>query len=224
MLDGRVLAAVLTTLAAIAAAINGGGLDAQQLKSSSLSSPGDTSFASVSDSVPEPFARFFDRPEPENDARVYLEVSNWKKLSVKNAGLEAQNFTSAKVSGSRVNSDSGIKFYGFTGSVTPGKSSKIKGRAAGFYSSGVNFSGSTSVSEELRTSRIDIRDTRRTSLKIKEAGGRVDAESTSTAISSPETVEIDSFSGDITVWPRNRSMVLDGRINRLEAGEVIFGG
>ncbi|MFB6190367.1 MAG: hypothetical protein ABEJ91_02235 [Candidatus Nanohaloarchaea archaeon] len=225
MLDGKVLTAVLASLAAIGAAINGGDVNAERLQSNKISAPGEFSF---NDLVPESISsldKFLQNPEPENPVKAVFvsEDINDEKLKVKDARLRASNFTSISFGGKTATSDEQIALYGFTGELLPGEVTEVNGRSRGFTTSGVNISGSLQVRRELDADRISVTDVRRAALKLKEVSGTVSTNTSSAEVKEPRKVSINSFSGSITVFPGNSTIVLDGKVDRLESGSFSFG-
>lgn len=225
MLDGKVLTAVLASLAAIAAAINGGGLDAEQVQSNKISAPGDFTFNDV---VPESLSsltRFLKNPEPENPVRAVFvsDDLNGEKLRVKDARLSAENFTSISFGGKSASSDEKITLYGFSGEVMPGELTELRGSSNGFVSSGVNVSGNLMVRKELETGFLLAKGFRRTRITLKDVSGVVNTNTSSARIKKPRKVRINSFSGTLMVYPGNSTIVLDGRVDRLESGGFSFG-
>ncbi len=230
MLDGRILAAVLASIAAIAVGINGGGiaqgLDADQVKSSSISAPGEFSFNELMPESLSSVTQFFQNPEPENSLRASLVADDisGETLKVRRASLTADNFTSLDFGSRHAASDGGITVYGFTGTVEPASTTDISGRANGFTSNGVNISGRLNFEKEIETRRIELEGVERTRLKLEDTSGSIKANSSTTRIRQERQVNINSFSGDITVFPENNSVILDGKVDRLESGSFSFGG
>ncbi|MFB6213859.1 MAG: hypothetical protein ABEJ07_04840 [Candidatus Nanohaloarchaea archaeon] len=226
MLDGKVLTAVLASLAAIGAAINGGGLNAEQVQANKVSAPGQFSF---NDIVPESLSsldRFLQNPRPENEVRAVFvsgDIAD-EKLRVKNARVSAANFTSIGFGGKKADSDSKIFLYGFTGELMPAELTEIRGRARGFTTSGVNVSGNLQVRRELETGTIRAERVSRSAIELKEVSGTVSTNSSSVEIKEEREVSINSFSGSITVYPGNSTVVLEGKVDRLESGSFSFGG
>lgn len=226
MLDGKILVAVLATLAAAAAGLNGGSLDPGQLKSSDISAPGGASF---NDFVPESLRGVLDlvdNPEPVNRFSASLQSENVEslELSVRNSGLEVNGLSRFNIGRRSVESSGPVDFYGFSGTVNPGETTELKGRAKGFYSNGVNVSGGLRLQKKLNTSSVVLEDVRRSSISLDRVTGSITSNSTTTRIKDPATgIRINSFSGEIRVYPGNGSVLMDGKVDTLDAGKVSFG-
>ncbi len=226
MLDGKVLAAVFASLAAIAAAINGGGLDPGEVKSSTISAPGDNSFNDIIPSSLSSLTDFFQNPEPENDIYAALTVADLEEseLNLDAKSLEPRNMTVYQLGSREVISDEDVYFYGFRGTIEPGQVTDIQGSSRGLISSGVNISGSMNVNEEVSTDLVRIEGVDRAKINLRNIEGEIDANSTTTTINNPETdLKINSFSGRMLIYPDNESIVLDGKVDRVEAGKLSFG-
>lgn len=226
MLDGKVLTAVLASLAAIGAAINGGDVSAERLQSNEISAPGEFSFNDIVPGSLGSLDNLLQNPEPENEVEAVFVSDDIddEKLKVRNANLQAQNFTSISFGGKTAESDRPVVLYGFTGEVLPAATTEIKGRSRGFTTSGVNVSGNLDVQRELETGLVKARNVERSALELKEVSGSVSTNSSSTDIEEARKVSINSFSGSITVFPGNSTIVLHGKVDRLESGSFSFGG
>ncbi len=225
MFDGKILTAVFATLAAVAAALNGGSLDPGQLESSTFSAPGDATFNQV---VPESFklGDFLKNPEPENRVSATFQQKDLKdtELSLKSGRMEVDNLSSFDIGTKSVTSNSTVLFYGFKGKISPGEKTEIKGRVKGFKSEPVNFSGRFRVEKELNTGIITLSSVKRSKIRLKDVTGTVDSNTSVTEIRDPATdLRINSFSGDARIFPGNRTVTIDGHVDRLNAGDISLG-
>lgn len=229
MIDGKVLTAVLASIAAIAAAINGGGLTAEQVKSNSMSAPGDSSFAdlkgSVADILPGNLAPdFLKPPKPDFSVSASLVVDDLgqKTLEVRNAKVVSANISRVSFNGRSMQSRSPIVVHGFTGRFSPGEnSSRIKGRASSFVSEGVNVSGGFPVDEDLSSDKIVLEGVERVSLEFKDVNGFIEANQTETEFDSTG-FRVNSFSGDM-VFYSNSTVRLRGEVDKVNAGSLSLG-
>lgn len=224
MLDGKILAAVLATLTAVAVS-TGQGVEPQNLEVDTPTTD-DFSFQDIFDSPIKNLRNMFtETPEPENEVRATLQVTNLQDetLNLKGPRIVPSATTEATVGGSKVTSDSNIEFYGFEGVLKPVNSTLISGTVEGVYTSDVNISGEAAVSEELNSSRLEIRNVRESRINLGKVTGSIESGSSSTNFGSTRPLNINSFSGDILLYPGNRTVILDGRVSRLEAGDFTFG-
>lgn len=230
MLDGKILVAVLVTLAAVSTGMNGGSVNAQEIKQNTqeiTSSNSDINFGNLISSPISEVRSFFETtPEPTNEVTAELEVEDLKSnpINVKSASMEAENFTSLQMGSKKVTSDEKLQLYGYTGSINPGTVSELKGRADGFVSSGVNVSGIMSIQEEISSRQFTFSNVERSSLTFSSVTGEINSANASAEFGSARPLEINSFSGEIMLIPENNTLRLDGKVDRLEAGSFSFGG
>jgi hypothetical protein len=224
MLDGKILTAVFATLAALGTAMNGGHIDSGDLQDIKTSS-NNRNFDSLMPESLGAFTELMQNPKPDTSVKVEVEIDDLsgQKMKISSASLYANNLTNVKIGKRRIESDEELKFYGFNGKVDPGTPTDFKGRSKGIVTSGVNISGRYSVEEEISTDRIVMTDVIRSEIKLNDISGSIKSNTSSTTIRDDETdLDINSFSGNITVLPRNRTFILDGKVNKLEAGDISF--
>lgn len=226
MLDAKIMSAVLVSLAAIATATGGGTVEPSNLDADTVTSTG---FLTDLNSNPIDSIKnaLVTRPEPENEMSAELSVEGLKgeKIKMQKAKFSAENFTTASLGSKKMDSDEAITIHSLNGNLEVGTASKLKGAAGSAISSGVNVSGSLSVSEELNSNVLKVQNTERIPLEFSEVEGVVRSGSTSTEFrNGSRSFNINSFSGSITIYPSNNTLLLDGKVDKLEAGEFSFGG
>lgn len=230
MLDGKILVAVLVSLAAISTGMDGGSVDRQEVRQNTkeLTSGGMNLDYKKLLSSPGSELRdiFTSKPEPTNDVSAKLLVKDLKSqtINIENSDFTAENFTGFKMDGKTVTSDEKVKLYEFTGSIKPGTVSELSGRADGFLSSGVNVSGIMSIDESMESKRFVFEDVERSSLTFSRVTGEISSANASTEFGSARPLEINSFSGKIVIKPENNSLEINGKVDKLEAGAFSYGG
>lgn len=224
MLDTKVLTAVFATLIAFAATLHSGTFGQGTIKSeiSTASKP-----SQLNNLIPSKLDRFqlFQNPEPTNEltATVHVAEIAGEELKIKAGTVEINNMTQIKFGAKKASSNKEIKFYGYNGRIKPGKVSELEGSAKGFISNGVNVSGSMNIREEAETRKITFRNVERSKINLENIEGTINSNTTSTTIKDAETdLKINSFSGDMTIYPKNGTVRLNGKVARLEAGSVSF--
>jgi hypothetical protein len=224
MLDGKILAAVLATLTAVAVS-TGQGVEAQNLE---VDTPNTDDFE-FQDILDNPFknlrSMFTETPEPENSVRASLKVENLQEetINLQGAEIRSNSTRTAQLGDKEVKSDSGITFYGVKGTLKPVNETMISGTVEGVHTSNVNISGTSPVTQQFNTSKLEVRDIQESAINLGKVTGSINSESASTDFNSPRPLNINSFSGDMIVYPRNSTLVLDGKVARLEAGSFTFG-
>lgn len=232
MLDVKILAAVFASLAAFAVSFNGGSLDPGDMDlEDNLDDDLEDRF-SFGDLTDNPWEKIKDmvstQPEPENSVKASLTVENLHQQDInirKSGSLHIDDFRDLSIGVKQVSSDEDIVLHGFRGSLGPGNVSVAEGSFSSLTSSGVNVTGAMSVDEEVNSTVLKVRDIERSPITFTGVGGSIESDSASTQFGDgSRSVEINSFSGDLTVFTQNETVVLDGRVDRLEAGGFSFGG
>lgn len=226
MLDAKIMSAVLVSLAAIATATGGGTVEPSNLDAETVTSTG---FLTDLNSNPIDSIKnaLVTRPEPENEVSAELSIEGLKgeKIKMQKSKFSAENFTQASLGSKKMDSDEALTLHRFNGNLEIGTASKLKGTAGSATSSGVNVSGGLAISEKLDSKVLKVQNTERIPLKFSEAEGVVRSGSTSTEFrNGSRSLNINSFSGSITVYPSNNTLLLDGKVDELEAGDFSFGG
>jgi hypothetical protein len=225
MLDGKILAAVLATLTAIAVT-TGQGASTQNMD---LQAPEVDEF-SVQDVRNNPLDKIRDifttTPEPENKVEATLKVNDLSNeiIELKSAEITSNSTKQVQLGDKSIYSDSQITFYGFKGTLTPVNDTMITGTVEGALTSGVNISGTSPVSQKLNTSRLEVNKVKESKINLGKVTGSINSNSASTSFNSPRPLDINSFSGNIVIYPGNSTVMLDGKVARLEAGSFTFGG
>lgn len=225
MLDGKILSAVLATLTAVAVSTTGGDISTQDIQTDP--SEMDTDVGGL---LSNPLEQLRDMattaPEPDNQVYARLQADQlWQEsIQVNNARIQMKNTTSLKIGSQTINSDEEVSVYGYSGSVMPGNSSvMLSGTAKGALTSGVNVSGVSGVDYRVETGEMVLEGVKESEIALSQVTGTIESGDSSTDFSSPRALAINSFSGDITLRPSNKTIILDGKVNRLEAGSFTFG-
>lgn len=226
MLDGKILSAVLATLTAVAVSSSGGGdLSDQALETDPSNMEIDVA-GMIKNPVKQLRQMVTTTPEPENSMHAELRADNIanETFQVEGARISTENATSIGFGGNNIESDENIDIYGYSGAVIPSNSTvRLSGNAEGVLTSGVNVSGTSAIENELKSDRVDLRGIDQSSISLASVSGSIESSGTSTEFDSPRTLMIDSFSGDISIRASNKTIILDGKVNRLTAGDFEFG-
>jgi hypothetical protein len=222
MLDGKILTAVLASLAAIGTAMNGGSIDSSDLQSAS-ENPLGTDFGDFMQGPLGAFAAYSDNPEPDTELEAKFKINDMtdQSLKVSSAILEADNLTDIKTEKRRITSQKELSFHNYNGRIDLGKPTDLDGNAKVITTNGVNITGGFEIKEEINSKRIVLTDVERSEIKLNEVTGSVRSSSTSTNITQEALdLDINSFSGNITILPDSREIILEGRVDKLDAGSV----
>ncbi|MBC5792591.1 MAG: hypothetical protein H8Z69_00985 [Nanohaloarchaea archaeon] len=223
MLDGKILAAVLATLTAVAAGTGGGSVDTQGL----VPDVPETPEVSGLNGPIEKITSFFNSvPEPERSLEAELKIISMYEDTIKLDGtsLEASNLTDIKADGNRIKSDSYMTLRGFKGKLNAGQNTTLEGKISGMTTSGVNLTGKMKINERMHSEKIRMFNVKKTPLKFAEVQGSVSSNDAFTRFrSGSRSLNLNSFKGNITVYPENKTMYLDGKVDKLSYGNFSYG-
>lgn len=218
MLDTKVLAAVLVSLAAASIAFNGGSGSLET--NIGLNEIGDME---VSPTALGAFTGLAQQPEPDTQVSADLNFNGSApvELELNSATLKPSNLTSIEAGERSISSGSAISLYDFEGTVTIDEEVEIEGTADGMTSSGVNISESFDLEETVETEKLNISDTRRTSFELESVEGSISSESTSTTVSGDQ-LSATSFSGSMNFNIEESGMKMDGMAASVSSGSFIL--
>lgn len=216
------MAAVFASIAAIAVGTGGTGSiqNFQDMNPSQI-------IGKFAESPSNILSRFRERPEPENSAKIILEISGEQSVSGEAEYLSVRDFTSIVSKRRNLSSDKAVRFHEFSGSLKleEGNMTVIQGSSSGFTSSNVKLSQSMKLSGRTDAEEIKMSNVSKERIKVDLADVRIESREDSTVIEKEDTsFRVNSFSGSITYYRENASLVLDGKVDRVEAGGISFSG
>jgi len=222
MLDGKILAAVLATLTALAAGTGGGEVPNQ----SQVEMPSEIGLGSITDSLETARNIFGSKPEPETEVEANLVVGSLydKKLKIGSADLSpgVQELDAGKQT---IDSDDSIDLYGFSGTLGFGNKSSFQGSVKRIETSGIDIRGETTVTHKFDKNRIVLRNVSDTALNFKDVRGKISSGDAEASFgNSTRALDINSYSGTMVFYPSNKTVSLDGEVGRLKYGSFKFGG
>lgn len=208
-MDLKILAAVFTTLAAVFIVLNAGGLEA--------------SGSGIGGLLPEFFSS--DNPEPETGVTAEIDILTNNTTMNVNGNITIEGLTKYLSEDVDIQSDNDIEFKNFDGNLMIGNGSVVSGNAKGFTSKGVKVARNFKLEKELNTSQVSIKGAERVAVNFERANIDLMATNSSSGIQEINTsVGIESFTGNITVKPKEMTLSLEGNVSRVEAGQTTFGG
>lgn len=222
MLDGKILTAVLASLAAIGTAMNGGDIDSSDL-TSVKENPLSTEFDGLMPGSLGAFTEYMKNPKPDTDLDAEFKINDLggQKLKVSSATLKSNNLTSIKAENRQITSKSNLSFHKFSGDVNLGQTTAFDGDAQFVLTNGVNISGGFEVNKKVNATKIELKNVERSEIDLKHVSGSIKSDSTSTNIDNDSlNLKINSFTGNITILPSSNKMKLEGRVDKLDAGSV----
>ncbi|MFB6158561.1 MAG: hypothetical protein ABEJ95_02760 [Candidatus Nanohalobium sp.] len=217
-MDIKILAAVLGSLTAVFAGA-GGGVFSDVTPQDQAVTMSDTSMLQDLPIIGE----IFRKPEPSNEIHAKMEIDGPATVKINNGGLKAENLTEINASTMTIDSDQDIKLRKFTGKVKFGNTSRIEGKATGLKTSGVNINTSIRLDTGLKTPLIKISETHRSQIRFKQASISPVKDSDFPLNTNRSNIKINSFTGDIEIYPGRNTLILDGKVSSLKAGKTSYG-
>jgi len=221
-MEFEILAATLTTLAAVFAGLNGGAFTAQDLTNAEIPNAENTGNSIIPDI---PFLnKLTQKPEPETPIKAEIKLPKNASIPVKQAKTKIQGMQKLKTQKLNLTSDQDITLTQFTGKITNTNQTKIKGKATGLKTSGVKQRQKLKINTETQTKQIQVTDTYRTQLKYQNASISP-KENTDFAINTTQQkLNINSFTGNITLNLQNQQMSINGLVDKVNAGNNKYSG
>lgn len=217
MLDGKILAAVLASLAAFGIASGGQTMDGnmESMDIPSMDDLNPRSIGAFTGLIPK------DTSTSEVTATLTYNKSRSQEAKFKSGTLNVSNMTSVSTGSQDIQSSNAISLHNFQGTVQASEKSLITGKTSSIYSNGVNISGDYNVEREITTSQIRAEGAVAPKLKFNDVNGEVVSGSTSAELTDSDTdVSIRSFEGDMRFNPLEGKIYLDGEVTSLKAGDV----
>ena len=218
----EILAATLTTLAAVFAGLNGGAFNTQDLTNAEIPN-GENTGNSI---IPEiPFLnKLTQKPKPETPIKAEIKLPKNASIPVKQAIIKIQGMQELNTKKLNITSDKDITLTQLIGKITLTNQTKIKGTATGLQTSGVKQTQKLKINTETQTKQIQVTDTYRTQLKHQNASISP-KENTDFAINTTQQkLNINSFTGNMTLNPQKQTMSINGLVDKVNAGNNKYSG
>ena len=220
-MDPKILAAVFASIAAIAVGTGGTGSvdNFQNIQPQDI-------IDSLSDT-----SKFFpknieEKPEPENEVKITMEAnSDNAGIQLQNSDITVQDFTKLESESKIIRSDEPLTFSGFTGNIEIYRDNEtvIYGNSEGFASSGVNFTQKLNLDFRTGSESIVAEKVEKTGISLEEADVEVISQEEDTTIEKGNSpVDINSFSGKMSIYPDNMTVILNGKVDKVEAGSTVY--
>ena len=223
-MEGKIVAAVFTTLAVVFAGVSGGG------GGSSINGEVDEVLPeeeSPLNSITSSFGiidRLTAPPEPSNEAKIEVRLEESTEINLDASRLEVEGLRELK-GGTNVDSQSDIGLRGFDGNVLMGDPTEIMGSASGFYTENLNVSTTVPLNQDVNTTRVQAYNVSNNAYSLSASDVDIEAVGNETRISRSNTeLEITAFQGDIEFRPQNLTMIFEGEVAEVNAGSASFGG
>ncbi|QGA80351.1 hypothetical protein [Candidatus Nanohalobium constans] len=224
-MEAKILAATLASLAAIFAGLNGGAFTADDIRNTDLANEQLTQESGLQSMLPDiPFIdQLNQKPEPTNKVKAQIQIQDSSDLKLKQATLQASSLKQIQTKNIDIQSDEEIKFKQFKGRLKFDNTSTIKGTAKAINTSGVNITTGIRLNTEADTDKINVENTQRSEMKFSKASIKPTNNSDFGINTNNTNLNINSFTGDITVHTRNKTLIIDGKVDTLKAGKYSLG-
>ncbi len=212
MFDGKTVTAVFVSLAIIAVVTSGGNIQTPE----NLSEGG----LDLGNLIPSGDLSFENRPEPNNtvEADFSATLAN-DTLKVYDTNMTSSGLT--EIESEQIQADEPIQLIGYSGEIRIGSSGKVTlvGEASGYSTSGVSSMETFEVNATHTTSSMNM-DTVRLQHAFNNTEGSLN--SATNQGSTADTVEFNSFTGNIVLGLNQGSVEMNGKVDQLESGSFVI--
>lgn len=219
-MDPKILAAVFASIAALTMSGTGSMEDIQNLEGQDFMTNLELPF-----DIDNLLGNIREGPDPENKVRIDVKFKSVETtLETSGKGLSVENYTTLSSKKRSFKSSNPVEFKDFSGSLTFSNETELKGRSSGFIYRDLNYTNKMSTGLSTDATQIEITGMERERIKLDNVD--IDFESqTGTEISADNApLKVNSFSGNISIHPDEERLVINGLVDRVEAGTTAFGG
>ena len=221
-MDPKIMAAVFASIAAIAVGTGGTGT----IQNFQEMSPGEI-IGQFSNSPSDIISDLREKPVPENPVRITATIDGEETVTGTGEKLILKDFTQVASEQRNISSDSDITFSDFSGRLEfeSKNLSAVEGSSSGFSSSGLSFSQPIQISAVTDADEIKFSNIAKQSISLGSVDVKIDSRKDSTVIEKEDTsLDVNSFTGIISYYHGNSTIVLEGKVDKVEAGGTSFSG
>ncbi len=225
-MDPKILAAVFASIAAIAVGTGGSGsldnfqgINPQNMIGEFTNSP-----SGIADVLGE----MNRKPVPNNSVTVEASLNSGNAdLSVNSDALILKHFSTLISQERNITSDEAVTFHDYSGDLTFSTTNmtRIDGTYQGFSSSGVNVASQMRFTGGTDAGEIKLENISRQAMVLQDVDAKISSKEDSTVIERGSTsLNINSFSGEITFYSENASIIMKGEVDEVKAGGTTYSG
>ncbi len=219
-MEGKIVAAVFTTLAVVFAGVSGSG--SMNAEVDEVLPEDDSPLNDITSSFGI-LDRLFDLSEPEHEAVLEVTLEESTQVNLNADRLEIEGLRELEGS-TDISSDSDIGLRNFNGNILMGSPTEIMGSANGFYTEDMNVTTSVPLNKEVETDSIKAYNVSNSAYTLSASRVELEAVGNETSLSRSNTeLEITAFEGDIEFRPEDLTMVFEGAFAEVNAGSASFG-
>lgn len=220
MVDIKVLAAVLVSLAAFGI-VSDGGVQGLEFPSNPLSE----GLGGIDDMGPRSLGAFLgiverDTSREELSAEFSYNSTQSQSINFQAKSLEVKGLNELKLEKGKISSRKSIIFYNTTVKASFSPSTVVEGESVSLMTNGVNLTGPHKFNEEIQSRETVAEDVQSEEITLNQVKGKISSVSTSSTIEKETDVSMTGFHGDIGIAPYNGTIELEGTVTSLEAGKV----
>lgn len=219
-MDPKILAAVFASIAALTMSGTGSMEDIQNLESQSFLQDFELPFE-----LDNIVGDIREGPEPENKARIDVRFKSFETiLEASGKSLIVKNYTHMNSTKRGFQSTQPVEFREFSGSIKLSNVTGITGESSGFHYQDLNYTQNMNLGLSTDTSEIRVREVERQKINLENVDIEFKSESGTGINAENAPLNVNSFTGNITVYPDKKKMVLLGFVDQVEAGTTSYGG
>lgn len=213
MLNLKVFAAVLLSLAVAAGGMNG---EPGKLLQSAELPQLEGAVGKFTGLVPA-------ETEPTDlEAQLRLDAES-STLEFSTRMLKARNLSEMEVKGLKLSSSTPVQLRDFQGVINVGRKSNLSGSASAVSSDSFELEGELEISESGKVEKFSSNDSEIKTLQLENVAGTVSTVSSRTKLEGENAgVTLQGFRGSMTVFPFNRTLVLSGEAEEVSAGGIDY--
>lgn len=215
-MDAQILAATLATLAAVFAGLNGGAFTVDDIQNTTSIPETTTESNSLIPKIPF-LERLTQKPEPENPVNAEITLPKNTETPFKNAEITL-NQNALNTSKTQISSPSQITLENTTGKITLGNKTTLEAETKQINTNQVTIKQKTKVNSEI-TQTILIKNTGKIALKYRNASIKPTPDSDFGINTENKKLDTNSYKGDMEINPETRTLTLNGKVDKLTAGQ-----
>jgi len=224
-MDPKILAAVFASIAAITVGTGGtGNIDSfQNLENIEPNKI----FGNLNNPTAGFFKNFNQNPVPNNTVKITIKTgSEPVNLDVDSDHVElidTGSFISVK---KNISTDEDLTLKEYSGRITldDSNATKFKGSSKGFNSSGVSYLSNIKLNGVTNAEVLQVNNVSREKISMKNVNFNMESTEGTSLENEDAGFKINSFSGNITYFKQNNSMVMNGDVDKFTSGGASFSG
>lgn len=219
-MDPRILAAVFASIAALTVSGTGAIDSFDELNSGGL-----TDGIEIPSTIDDVIGHITENPEPEHRVTITAEFKSVEtQLEIGESTLTASNFTSLESDARKIESSENVEFSDFTGLLKISNTTVLQGRSEGISSGPLNLTEDMHLNLETDAEELTVSDAERMPVSMDNVDIELNADAGTDITTDNAPLEINSFTGKITVRPEVGTVVFEGLVDTVDAGSTRFSG